>query len=560
MSISDFTPAAAASTRTRKAPGQKIPLREALARAFFGEPPATPLAERLQAREQERSDYEDLLEAARSAPRGGNVLQNVLMGVVGGLPKDVGEVLSGFSPYHMMRGAESMGSELGTAAATGRLGEFVSKYPAEVGGTFLPAMTVFHGTPHRFKPTPDIAGMAEFPARKYTLRDVLPREAHEHFKDVLDVQALQMGRPHGKRGTYRTIDPTEARNIGVDPEHVFLYNNADLNTVYHEAIHALRARKGRPMDPVFAEPGAEKGSAYWQKRFPGNPLGEFDLSKIGTGEGAQAYGHGIYLAESPMIAKSYAEKLQLQPSVKYKGEVLWKGSGGEVGRGRHKPEVEGPAWARLMGYAGSYRKAINIAKKEIAKEEAALGRIETFKDSAPETYESLKRTSEDTIARQKLLIEDLKKYGKDAEYDPGLRTYRVDLPDEHIARMLDWDAPLGRDFVKKATPKAMGLIEAEYNGVRGYKDPVTGRLVGTAFRTSDTGPALEARWIKAMDFGSGRDFYQRLGNNEMASRLLAQAGIPGIRYFDATSRAAGQGTRNFVLFDPSISKIIGLED
>ena len=27
---------------------------------------------------------------------------------------------------------------------------------------------------------------------------------------------------------------------------------------------------------------------------PRNPLGEFDASKIGTGEGSQAYGHGIY--------------------------------------------------------------------------------------------------------------------------------------------------------------------------------------------------------------------------------------------------------------------------
>jgi hypothetical protein len=37
-----------------------------------------------------------------------------------------------------------------------------------------------------------------------------------------------------------------------------------------------------------------------------NPLGKFDLSKVGTGEGAQAYGHGIYLAESPDVARTYA--------------------------------------------------------------------------------------------------------------------------------------------------------------------------------------------------------------------------------------------------------------
>jgi hypothetical protein len=31
----------------------------------------------------------------------------------------------------------------------------------------------------------------------------------------------------------------------------------------------------------------------------------FDLSKIGTGEGAQAYGHGLYFAENPNVAASY---------------------------------------------------------------------------------------------------------------------------------------------------------------------------------------------------------------------------------------------------------------
>ena len=34
--------------------------------------------------------------------------------------------------------------------------------------------------------------------------------------------------------------------------------------------------------------------------------GKFDISKVGTGEGAQAYGHGMYFAESPDVARTYA--------------------------------------------------------------------------------------------------------------------------------------------------------------------------------------------------------------------------------------------------------------
>ena len=34
---------------------------------------------------------------------------------------------------------------------------------------------------------------------------------------------------------------------------------------------------------------------------------KFDMSKIGTGEGAQAYGHGLYMAETPEVGQQYAK-------------------------------------------------------------------------------------------------------------------------------------------------------------------------------------------------------------------------------------------------------------
>jgi hypothetical protein len=44
---------------------------------------------------------------------------------------------------------------------------------------------------------------------------------------------------------------------------------------------------------------------------------------------------------------------------------------------------------------------------------------------------------------------------------------------------------------------------------------------------------------------------------KMASQYLDSLGIKGIKYLDQGSRDAGKGTRNFVLFDPKIAKIIG---
>ena len=47
------------------------------------------------------------------------------------------------------------------------------------------------------------------------------------------------------------------------------------------------------------------------KAYHGSPhdFDAFDLSKIGTGEGAQAYGHGLYFAENEGTAKAYRDAL-----------------------------------------------------------------------------------------------------------------------------------------------------------------------------------------------------------------------------------------------------------
>jgi len=41
-----------------------------------------------------------------------------------------------------------------------------------------------------------------------------------------------------------------------------------------------------------------------------------------------------------------------------------------------------------------------------------------------------------------------------------------------------------------------------------------------------------------------------------AAQALREAGIPGIKYLDAGSRSAGEGSRNFVVFDDSLIDIL----
>jgi hypothetical protein len=60
------------------------------------------------------------------------------------------------------------------------------------------------------------------------------------------------------------------------------------------------------------------------RAYHGSPhkFDRFDMSKIGTGEGAQAYGSGLYLAEAEPVAKKYRDKLSAGTYITPNGDVF----------------------------------------------------------------------------------------------------------------------------------------------------------------------------------------------------------------------------------------------
>lgn len=53
-----------------------------------------------------------------------------------------------------------------------------------------------------------------------------------------------------------------------------------------------------------------------------------------------------------------------------------------------------------------------------------------------------------------------------------------------------------------------------------------------------------------------RDDWQDALKRPETVEALRDAGIPGIKYLDQQSRAAGQGSRNYVVFDDSLIEIV----
>ena len=263
--------------------------------------------------------------------------------------------------------------------------------------------------------------------------------------------------------------------------------------------------------------GARSPMDVWHgtpHRFPPtakNPLGEFDASKIGTGEGAQAYGHGLYFAEAPGVAKGY----QIQNA--YKAFDI-----GEEAAKRGIP--------------------LNASGRGEFSRQAAANKSDPVK--------AAKGLQNANAAARSIPSEDLQKMFADYAERGGGSLYKVDLPDEQIAKMLDWDKPLSKQH-----PDVQKVISS---------DPRIARLIasgkidnmyqsgGEFYRAINSKYANDAPALISLDAAEN-------AAQANASQYLKSLGIPGIRYLDGGSRAGGKGTSNFVVFDPKHMNIIGRE-
>ena len=250
---------------------------------------------------------------------------------------------------------------------------------------------------------------------------------------------------------------------------------------------------------------------------PGGKYPEFDMSKIGTGEGAQAYGHGLYFAEDPSVARYYQNTV---PSPALKRHVAMQDQYWDL------PIPSGLSGVAMDKFSEMVRQ---LGKTPIAFVQHQLKRGYITKDVADE-----------------LMAIGLD--GAKPVYQSHL--YKVDIPDEAIPRMLDWDkklseqAPEVLDAIKKSS--------AKYGPVRGnapiYSDAAAPYMTGHDFYR-DLANALS-------DGGVRRGSTALSGQDAIASQHLKELGIPGIRYLDGGSRTAGSGSSNFVLFDDAMARIL----
>ena len=226
---------------------------------------------------------------------------------------------------------------------------------------------------------------------------------------------------------------------------------------------------------------------------------KFDMSKMGTGEGAQAYGRGLYFAENEAVARGYQQTLS--------GETFRTASG----------ETWSPDGLQHLN--------VRVAARD-GDLDAAIAKAESL---LPNSNEQTRPMLEADLAQLKALRDA----GGVTRHQGSLYEAEIDAETDDF---LDWDKPLSeqppkvQEALAKAFPK-----EWEHWRDRPYY-PGQGTM-------------------------RGNDFFQQMSGgyqmNDQGAVIekLREAGIPGIRYLDQGSRGKGDGSRNYVVFDDSLIDI-----
>lgn len=238
------------------------------------------------------------------------------------------------------------------------------------------------------------------------------------------------------------------------------------------------------------------------RAYHGSPhdFDRFDMSRIGTGEGAQAYGHGLYFAEAEDVARGYRSRL------------AGKGLPLRETVAQHLPESDSQSvLAEIYSQATNGHADLERAARSVQM------RIPELRDEG-----SFLGPLGDKGQRISNAIADIRERSRGRMYEVNINANPEDF--------LDWDAPLSGQ-APRVRQAANRILDPGWDGTEEW-----------ARDWSPTGESL-------IGPHRGTEAQRR-------SNILRDAGIPGIRYLDQGSRAAGEGSRNYVVFDDSLIEIL----
>jgi len=338
----------------------------------------------------------------------------------------------------------------------------------------------------------------------------VPRPSDEDYLSILADRAVGAGEPVAelRSAEGRGFAPMP-RSFGEAGQRMSAVVRGDVEPTPEEE-RQINAVRGFAEGPASIR--AYHGSPHLFERF--------DISKIGTGEGAQAYGHGLYFAELERLAREYRDILASPRNRAMEGKGVYiEPSPMNDGTWR----LARPSEGRMVGQTGDG--TTGITDYEFPSLSAAILRARKYgllsRNEVPILTEIAEEGKYNPIRSIRNMQEPT--YNQVIASNPG-HMYEVRLrttPEE----LVNWDAPLVRQ-PERAVPFLEDVLRA----------PRTGSARILEREMKPIGEAIDLR------------------TPEIAAQLR-EAGIPGLRYLDAGSRTGRQNTRNYVMFGDDLIDI-----
>jgi hypothetical protein len=271
----------------------------------------------------------------------------------------------------------------------------------------------------------------------------------------------------------------------------------------------------------------------------------FDSSKIGTGEGAQAYSHGLYFGGAKKTADFYYDQFKAMggtpPTLELGGKPV-SFDAHMVPQGVESPR-ERRALTSVQQLFNSYAPHELTPEVVDSAKEALRERLQ-LADSAHKAGRSIINPIADVSWRENMRAELELLERPDFKVKAGeagkAHMYEADLHvrPEHLG---DYDKPLSEQSPYVSERLRGIMTPSEQARQSSWEAPGWSDAPGRSY--ADT--VKLGTWID-----------RRAGEGLPIEQQLRDAGIPGVKYLDQGSRAAGEGSHNYVIYDDKLIDIV----
>lgn len=322
----------------------------------------------------------------------------------------------------------------------------------------------------------------------------------------------------GERKQYPTLTPEafreQIKQAAISPEEADAITRlTEANAEYkgmpfdqYVAKHFAGVELGPQTDSVYLKQlaagkvGEDLPSSMAQPAYHGSPHPKFDkftTDKIGSGEGHQAYGWGLYFAGEKAVADYYKKTLTQN-------------------RRESDPTLRGLRdWLN-----GSLARLDNLGFDTTSEAIQAMRQHPDWRQRWDVDH--------DGKAVGDRLQEVFDAYEKRRK-ELGGALYKVELRPTN-EELLDWDKK-----ITEQSPQVQHAVQSAFDAVG----------IPNATNMNPDGDSAYTWIAAALNKGSMSDSAAK----KAASQLLQQHGLRGIKYLDGTSRNKGEGSHNYVIFD-----------